>query len=132
MAGIAVAGSRYGDPDTGAGSASRFVLRALQLLCVIPASTALASPPDVTIQVPPCLGTWDTSGVKLVVRNTTGQPIVPLAIELESRAGTLSAWGIDGACQGARRECSIALRWAHDAQARRHGADWELLLGATV
>jgi len=92
-------------------------------------STAFASDPELAIAAPKRLPAWGTGAVKVVVRNTTGRPIVPLALDLASDAGTLRAWGVHGSCRGDVHGCSIELRWAVDVPARKRGAGWELLLG---
>jgi hypothetical protein len=67
--------------------------------------------------------------VRVVVRNRSAQPIVPLSLELESAAGTLQAWGLEGDCTGDVRACSIRSAWASWVPARRRATGWELLLG---
>ncbi len=97
------------------------------LLCGAPGS--VLADPALSITSAAHLEAWERAPVKVTVHNTTSKPIVPLAISLASRAGGIYAWGMNGECPGARRGCSVEVRWTAPEQARRRGAGWELLLG---
>jgi len=107
----------------------RSCMRLVILALLWSSSVAFAGGPEVAIEVPQRLPAWGAASVKVVIRNKAAIPIVPLAIELASDAGSLSAWGIDGACRGSQPGCSIEVRWAWGTPARHRGTAWELLLG---
>jgi hypothetical protein len=101
------------------------------LVCALGTARAAAEP-VVVLHVAPRVPAWQKTTVKVTVRNATSKPIVPVAITLESQAGTLAAWGIEGTCSGTVRGCWVQSRWASSAAARRRGSYYELLLGRVI
>lgn len=97
-------------------------MRTAFALVTVMTSSALAQPPTITVNVASSPSAWSVTTAQVVIR-TGSQPIVPLAVELATPAGTIAGWGMEAT--GA----SIQARWAYRAPARKLGDKWELLLG---
>lgn len=93
------------------------------------ASPAVAGEPQISIAVPGRTAAWATVSVSVTIRNDGALPIVPLAVELTSDAGTLQAWGVEAHCQGGVHACAIHVEWAYPEPAREKAGQWEIWWG---
>src|SRR4051794_20363998 len=73
--------------------------------------------PQLNVQLPSSVGAWERVMVTLVAGNTTGQPMLPISMELRSAHGLIREWSIENA----------SADWGVLVPARRTGTSLEVL-----